>query len=133
MFGWLPNSFRKTISLQEKVFSRSSKVEISPECSLSVCSVAKGIKNFLHGNNRGRFAVSCFPDNTVGALLITACYINIFFKIFPIKPKGYNNDLSQSPCLGIITIIVIIKHQNNHLAESPSNLVLFANVAVNVR
>ena len=30
----------------------SGKVETSPECSLSVCSVAKGIKNFLHGNNR---------------------------------------------------------------------------------
>ena len=29
----------------------SGKVEISPECSLSVCSVAKGVKYFLHGNN----------------------------------------------------------------------------------
>ena len=66
-------------------------------------------------------------------------YQHFLFKIFPIKPKGYNNDLSiissQSPCLGITTIvtIIILKHQNNHLAKSPSNLVLFANVAVNVR
>ena len=72
--GWCLGGFQ---TLSERQFPCKSepfekevkKVEASPECPLSVCSVTKGVEYFLHGNNRRSFAVCCFPDNTVGALL----------------------------------------------------------------
>ena len=48
-----PKLFQKDNFPEERQrrLKRRSKVETSPECPLSVRSVAKGVKYFLHGNN----------------------------------------------------------------------------------
>ena len=106
----------------KKYLKRRWKVETSPECPLSVCSVAKCVKYFLHGNNRWRFAVGCFPNNTVGALhmynvYVLCCEANSW-RFMTIMYTSY---------------VVRWIHDDSHLAEPSSNLILFANVAVNVR
>ena len=48
-----PKLFQKDNFPEERQrrLKRRLQVETSPECPLSVCSVAKGVKYFLHGNN----------------------------------------------------------------------------------